>query len=477
MRLRNLTAILAATVAVPALASGSALAEPSFRHRHLSGAGCRIGLNIAPHRIAAGDPVVAYGRVLCHHLPGTGQPVQLFEHAYGTSGYTAVAGATTDGGGFYAIPQSGPQSNSSFYAVAGGAVSPTRQVRVEALATLNGPTPGAELLTGNPNKVTYRGTVSPVDAGAEVILQRQNAITGNEWRRIGRGVVGSEGTFTIEHRFIVPGDANIRVVVHSQGRNVRSVSNELSYEISQAQNPKLTINASADPIEFGQSTTISGVAEGLAGQPLTLLARVRHQHGFVAVAETNTTGTGAYAFPAQAPSTSTFYEVRTSAKVGKVGRSAVLFEGVKDVLTATVSPNPVQAGQALTFSGTVAPDLTGHIVYLERKNASGNGFHVVQVSAIGAGSAYSLTYMVFDPGTLVFRVRIPGGPFNQGAVSQQLTIAVTPGPAAALKPEAPGNTSLPSEGSERNGEERETGAEGEGAGPGRGEHRKGRHGR
>jgi len=41
---------------------------------------------------------------------------------------------------------------------------------------------------------------------------------------------------------------------------------------------------------------------------------------------------------------------------------------------------------------------------------------------------------------------IPGGPENEGAASPPFTIAVTPAPAAALGPEAPDNSTLPSEG-------------------------------
>jgi hypothetical protein len=43
-------------------------------------------------------------------------------------------------------------------------------------------------------------------------------------------------------------------------------------------------------------------------------------------------------------------------------------------------------------------------------------------------------------------VRVPGGPENEGAVSTPFTIQVTPASAAALMPEAPGNSSLPAEG-------------------------------
>jgi hypothetical protein len=100
----------------------------------------------------------------------------------------------------------------------------------------------------------------------------------------------------------------------------------------------------------------------------------------------------------------------------------------------------------LTFAGTVTPDHTGHIIYLERQNVTGGNFHVVEVAAVGGGSAYTIVHKVYVPGTKVFRVRIPGGPENESAASAPFTIQVTPAPAATLTPEGPGNSSLPAEG-------------------------------
>jgi hypothetical protein len=124
----------------------------------------------------------------------------------------------------------------------------------------------------------------------------------------------------------------------------------------------------------------------------------------------------------------------------------VLYVGVKDVLSAGVFPTTVQAGGQLTFFGAVAPDHTGHVIYLERQNASGGGFHVVQVATVGAGSSYFIVHTVYDAGTKVFRVMIPGGPDNEGAASPPFTIVVTPAPPAALVPEGPGNSTVPPEG-------------------------------
>jgi hypothetical protein len=258
------------------------------------------------------------------------------------------------------------------------------------------------------------------------------------------------------------------VLVRSDGLNIPSASTPLEYEISQAQNPSLTISSSADPISYGQSVTISGVVAGApASHPVTLWARTVHQHGFAPVDEATTDASGNYSFAAQSPVNSTLYWVGTSApgcstapplvKACKARqlKSAVLYEGVKDVLTAQVSASTVQAGQALTFSGIVAPDHTGHVIYLERQNAAGTGFHVVQVGYVLPGSAYSIVHQVYVPGTKVFRVEIPGGPDNGRAISQLFTIQVTPAPASALTPEAPNNSSQPSEG-QTTGSEAET---------------------
>ena len=124
----------------------------------------------------------------------------------------------------------------------------------------------------------------------------------------------------------------------------------------------------------------------------------------------------------------------------------MLFEGVKDVLSAVASPATVAQGQTVTFSGTVSPDHTGHVIYLEARDPAGTGFRVVDLASIGQGSAYSIAYAPYQTGSQVFRVRIPGGPDNEGAVSQTFTIVVTPAPAAALTPQSTGNSSMPAEG-------------------------------
>ena len=268
MRIRKLASVAVAAIAL--LVPLAPAAASAYKHSSPGGR-CRIDLSVAPREITAGDPILAYGRLFCaRRASAAGQTVRLFEHALGKPGYTLVQSTTTGPLGFYELTQIGVDTNSVFHVRSHGAQSGRRLVRVAAQVTLSGPPEGTQLLTGAANAVTFTGTVTPADAGSRVILQRQNALTGNEWRRIGSSTVGSEGAFTIVHTFVVPGDASLRVIVRSPGTNIPSPSNPLEYEISQAQNPQLTIDASSDPIAYGQSVTLSGVAAGLANTPVTL---------------------------------------------------------------------------------------------------------------------------------------------------------------------------------------------------------------
>jgi hypothetical protein len=437
MQLRGL--IAAATVATSLLAPSAASAQ-----KHAGPGGCRVNINVAPRLIEAGETTLIFGRLRCPGRPpsaAAGRTVRLMQATSGSGEFHLVQTTTTDAHGLYQLTRAGVEYNSTFFVRARGAASGRKVVRVFAHVTLLGPADGSQLFTGAANKVTFSGSVSPMDVGARVVLQRQNADTGDDWHRIGVGQVGPGGTYSITHTFLVPGDANIRVLVRSQGRNAPSPSQVLSYEISQAQNAKLTINASADPIAFGQPVTISGTAAGAANVSVTLLARTASQASFAPVAQAKTDASGNYTFPAQAPVTNTFYEVSGAGRV-----SAVLYEGVRDLLTAQVSSSSIQAGQAVTFSGAVAPDHTGHVIYLERRNRTGGDFHVAQVGVVQPGSTYSIVHTVYDEGVKVFRIEIPGGPENVGAASAPLTITVTPGPVAALKPEASNNSTQPSEG-------------------------------
>jgi hypothetical protein len=437
--------VAAAAALIPAAAATAA-----GRHRRADagpGSGCRVTLNVAPRRITAGETALAFGYVKCHSgSEAGGQTVTLYQASPPAPAYGVAGTTTSNSQGFYEISINPLTVNSSFYAIAASAQSRHQNVKVAAQVEVKGPPEGVvpdALRTGRANRVTFTGTVSPADEGALLILQRQNAINGNEWHRIGLGVVGKGGSFSIGHRFVVPGDANLRVVVRGGARNIASASNILSYEIVQAQNKELTIESSADPISYGQTVTISGALAGTPNTPVRLLARSARQNGYAPVGEVKTNSSGDYTFPAQTPLANTYYRVDGAGK-----SSAVLYEAVKYVLTAGVSNTTVQAGQPLTFSGTVTPGETGHVIYLERENADGLGaFHVIEVGTVSAGGTYSIVHAFYGVGTDVVRIKIPGGPQNGTTDSQTFTIPVTPASSpATLVPEAPGNSTQPPEG-------------------------------
>lgn len=396
-------------------AAAQARKHPSPNGRH------GISIAVSDNPVVAGDQLAIFGRL---RGPNNGHRVVVLWHRINPRrSFTRIQRTRTDGNGFYAFlrTQGVVNTNRNWYVKSLGARSRTVHERVFSLVTLSGPPDGSNLQTGPAHKVTFTGTVSPFAVGDRVILQRQNADNGKRWHRIDRTRVRPGGTYTFNHTFRVPGDANIRVLVRATRRNIASVSNVLGYEISQAQNPALTLNSSADPLTGGQSTTLSGTLKGGGGQTVNLFAKNRGGQ-FQQVATTVADGSGNYSF-VQVPLHSTLYQVQAGGK-----KSAQLFEGVKFLLTASEAPSTVDSGGQVTFSGTVAPDATGHVIYLQRQNPNGNGFHTVKVGTVGAGSVYSISRRLFVPGTKVFRVFIPGGPLNQGAASQPFTINVNPAP-------------------------------------------------
>jgi hypothetical protein len=393
-------------------AAAQARKHPSPNGRH------NISIRVSDNPVVAGDQLVIFGRL---RGPNNGNRVVTLWHRINPRPrFTRVQRTTTDANGFYAFfRQKGVvTTNRRWYVRSLRARSRTVHERVFSLVTLSGPADGSNLLTGPAHRVTFSGTVSPFRVGDRVILQRQNAAGGRGWHRIDSARVQPGGTFTIGHVLRVPGEADVRVVVLRTRRNIRSVSDVLSYQISQAQNPNLTLAPSADPITVGQSVTLSGTVKNGADAVVNLFAKPAHRRDFTQVGTTIADGSGNYSFT-QVPIHNTIYQARSGGT-----KSAQLFEGVRDLLTASESPSTVDSGQPVTFSGTVSPDKTGHSIYLQRQNPNGNGFHTVQVENVGAGSVYSITRRLFVPGTKVFRVFIPGGPFNQGAASQQFTITV-----------------------------------------------------
>ncbi|HLH13199.1 MAG TPA: hypothetical protein VKV16_00290 [Solirubrobacteraceae bacterium] len=463
MRKTKLTAALigaAASLTLSCAAASAAFGHVHRRHFGVAGHGCRVTLAFKETVVTKGEAAVAAGQLACVGSEElAAEPVTLYERVAGTSSFTPVASGTTEAKtGAYSIEVKGLERNGAFYAATDGVRSVSREEKVFAEVKLEGPPEGVQPTTlRHRPEATFTGTVSPQDPNTVAVLQRQNIARGEQWFSFGKPVPVVNGKFTIKHAFTIPGAANLRVVVHTvrYGRpalNAPSASNILSYEIAQAQNPELLIDSSANPISYGQSTTISGTVEKApAGTHVRLLAHAAHEAQFTPIAETETKEGGVYSFEKLTPLVGTFYRVQADGKT-----SAILYQGVKYLLTSTVEPKAttIPQGQKLVFSGDVKPGMgiEGHPVYLERENAAHIGFHVIALGEVLPPNTtdpeyhYEIPYYLFKPGTSVLRVRIPGDPQNSTTSSEKLTFQVTRESAAQLLGEPTENPKLPSEG-------------------------------
>ena len=335
MRSPKLTPAITAAAALLALAPAGALAAKNH-HEHTAAntpaGGCKVTLRVEKHVLTAGESALAFGLAKCGKAPATGQSVTLFDRPAGASGFSAVGSpATVDEKGGYSVPTGVLTSNTGFYAVLGSVHSAERSVKVasqvtllEERAILNG------VRTGKANSVTFKGTVNPSAENDEVVLQRQNLVKGIGWTTISKGVkLGASGEFSIPHTFRFPGASNVRVVLKRSAHNITSPSNELSFTISQAENPALDDRKRPGPGAVRRRDDDPGAASGLANTPITLLG---HTVGgkFAPVATASTNAEGKYSFPVK-PGASTLYRVESGGR-----KSAVLYQGVKYMLTASL---------------------------------------------------------------------------------------------------------------------------------------------
>ncbi len=406
---------------------------------------CSVELQSSASYVSAGETVKVFGKLTCP--PGADaahRQLSVLEGEPGAGASAASAPATTqtDADSSFSVT-SQPLRTNTVFRVHVGAHRARTVVKVAPVVTLKGPDASAKLSTAGgraagkqANRVTFTGAVTPVEAGAQVVLQVSFAGDQERWRTVTLGRVAQDGTYALTHGFKTPGQVSVRAVVHRLGQDVTAASEPLVYEVSQRQNPLLTILSSATPVEDGQPVTISGVAAGAPLRTVTLLARTRAS-GFAAVATTTTDEGGAYSFPVT-PAQNSDYLISD----GK-NRSTVLYEYVKRALVLDPAPSSVVLGAPLTLTGTLTPADEGQTIYLDRQNASGVGFHPIASATVGAGGAYTLTQAFASVGAYVLRVRVPGDPAFQSTTSAPLHLAVTSAPAtsptAGATPNPPAN--------------------------------------
>ena len=292
-----------ALVAVPA----GAFAKP---HRAGVSQAHSISIKAIPNPIDAGDPLVVVG-----HLSGpanTNRVANLFHRLPGQARFSFVQSTRTDAGGNYLFNRNAGvvETNRAWLVRSAGAQSAIVHEGVRALITLNSSTTSAK----SNQPVVFTGHVTPNHSGDVVRLQRQVGSNDDDWRNISgaAGRLGPASNYRIVHRFRVPDvdGITIRAVIGADRRNLRGVSKSLDLGIQQKQNPRFTLNASADPIKAGDSVTLTGTlaAPNNAGRTVTLFARESGRR-YASVATATTDGSGNYSFT-QAPVHTTVYQVR-----------------------------------------------------------------------------------------------------------------------------------------------------------------------
>src|SRR5689334_858037 len=91
--------------------------------------------------------------------------------------------------------------------------------------------PAGDLTTASP--IAFTGTVSPASAGHRILLQRQAGLLGDRWVAIDGGFVRADGSYSIVHRFRVPGDRTLRTLLLPNRRTLRSPSAPISITVQQ----------------------------------------------------------------------------------------------------------------------------------------------------------------------------------------------------------------------------------------------------
>jgi hypothetical protein len=281
----------------------------------------------------------------------------------------------------------------------------------------------------------FIGRVTPNHGGERVFLEEKK-LTSDEWHTLKRASLTSASTYAIAYRWRVPGERDVRVVFPGDSRNLRGESDTVSVTVNQAQVSGFTINSSDPIIADGNSVRIFGVLDQpgtttpATGISVTLWGRNADQPRFRPIATTSTLGDGSYSFT-QTPTVNERYRVRTTFPPAR--HTAVLFQGVKDVVTLmTGSANPL-VGQRVTLTGSVSPDKAGHLIYLQILGADGD-WHRMAVTHVSSASLFRFVVRFGTPGSKMLRARIFSDEHNIGGASPAVTETVTLPPVSTLPP-------------------------------------------
>jgi hypothetical protein len=414
--MRRPFAVLACLVSTLLVAGTASVATAAPSHNR------GLTINATPNPIGAGEGVLIYGQL--NRRPAAGQTISLY-HRVGTQRkFTFIQRTRTDAFGFYRFTRAeGVVTTNRSWFVRGPRQSHSRTVneRVAALVSIGADTTA----TDTSHAITFSGLVTPTHRFQTVLLQQQIGAS-DDWQTIKTGRLDGNSRYSISYRWRVPGAHDVRVVLPGDQRNVRSDSDAVTVTIEQAQVSGFTISSSSSVIPDGATVTISGVLLNAgtttpqAGTSVSLWARQPAGGSFKKLEETTTASDGSYSF-LEKPSTNEIYRVRTTLPANR--QTAVLFQGVRDVLSLQASSSTASVGGRVLFLGSVTPGKAGHRVYLQRLGSDGD-WHAVEVARVRATSTFAFAWVFGKVGVHRFRARIFSDPRNVGGHSDPVSITV-----------------------------------------------------
>ena len=429
MRLRfSGLAAIAALLGLIVMPAGGAAAP---RHNH------HLTIAATPNPVIAGQGVLIYGR-----LEGTdsnGQTISLYHRLDGSGqGFTLIGMTQTDAAGYYEFTrEEGVVETNRDWFVRGPDGSHSRTLHEQVVPLVSASANTTTTDTNHP--IVFTGGVTPNHAHDRVFLQ-QEVGNGDDWRTLTSTQLDGNSQYTIAYRWRRPDVHDVRVLIRRDARNIAGASDPVTVNIQQAQVPDFTINSSEPIAPSGSSVTVSGILyqPGTTtpdGQTAVQLWGRSPGTGHFTVLGDTTTGTdGSYKFTESNLTQNVVYQVRTlRMKHVAARRSAVLFQGIQDVLSMSASPTTLPAGQPISFNGTVMPDKAGHVIYLQVQGKDGD-WHTIEVGVVRHDSTFQFTWRSDAPGTFAFRARITSDPDNVGGRSAPVTVTVTVPAPASLPP-------------------------------------------
>ncbi len=419
MRLRF--TVLATALAAAVIAAIPSLAGAAPHHNRA------LTIHLVPPSIVAGDEVDIIGQL--KGADSANQTIRLFHRINPKAQFSLIGTRTTDSAGRYEFTRADGivDSNRSWF-VRGPALSHSRVVHEHVAAQVSispDPASGGVVSASTRQPITFSGHVTPDHAGQIVELQVSRD-QGDEWQTIKTGRLGPGSDYSISEAWRTAGPREVRVVLPPDARNTRGISDAVSVLIQQRQVPGFSIQSSDQLIPYHGQATISGVVDQPgtntpdAGANVSLYAHVP-QGGPYRVVDTSITGTdGSYSFTVQ-PSTNEWYVVKLTF-MPQI-QSAQLFQGVQDLVSMT-GPSSAMVDQHVQFTGTVTPDKSGHVIYLQKLGADSE-WHTVEVRTVSSASTFSFDWTFGAAGAKQFRARILGGPVDIGGASAPVTVNVT----------------------------------------------------